>query len=69
GARLLDALERHAASIGLEHLRLVLRSGERLEDYYSRRGWREIGRHPGALRIAEGDDRDEVAMMLDLSAG
>ena len=54
--------------MGLEHLRLVLRSGENLEAFYESLGWVEVGRHPNALRLAPGDDRDEVSMMLDLTA-
>ena len=49
--------------LGLEQLRLEARSGEELEDFYARLGWREIGRWPSALRFAFGD-RDEVLMLL-----
>jgi GNAT superfamily N-acetyltransferase len=49
--------------LGLEQLRLEARSGEGLEDFYGRLGWREIGRWPDALRFAFGD-RDEVLMLL-----
>ena len=35
-----------------------------LEDFYGRLGWKEIGRWPGALRLASDDDRDEVLMVL-----
>jgi GNAT superfamily N-acetyltransferase len=49
--------------LGLEQLRLEARSGEGLEDFYSRLGWREIGRWPNALRFDFGD-RDEVLMLL-----
>ena len=67
GSMLMRAATDHAKSRGLEHLRLVLRGGMQLEDFYQRLGWTEIGRHPGALRLATGDDRDEVSMMLDLA--
>ncbi len=67
GTRLMAALTKHAAGTGLEHLRLALRAGEGLEAFYGRLGWVEIGRHPGALRLSEGDDRDEVSMLLDLA--
>jgi hypothetical protein len=30
-------------------------------------GYREVGRLPGALRVAPGDDRDEVLMWLPLA--
>ncbi|MFI6893617.1 GNAT family N-acetyltransferase [Streptomyces sp. NPDC050256] len=51
--------------MGLEQLRLA-RAGMGLEDFYSRLGWREIGRWTGALRLAPGDDRDEILMALTL---
>jgi hypothetical protein len=35
-----------------------------LEDFYSRLGWREVGRWLGALRFGPDDDRDEVLMLL-----
>lgn len=50
--------------MGLEQLRLAARGGDGLEDFYGRLGWRETGRWPGALRLAPGDDRDEVLMIL-----
>jgi GNAT superfamily N-acetyltransferase len=49
--------------LGLEQLRLEARGGEGLEDFYTRLGWREIGRWPDALRFDHGD-RDEVLMLL-----
>jgi GNAT superfamily N-acetyltransferase len=50
--------------LGLEQLHLEARGGEGLEDFYGRLGWREIGRWPGALRLAPDDDRDEILMLL-----
>ncbi|MFD9903797.1 GNAT family N-acetyltransferase [Streptomyces sp. NPDC059063] len=53
--------------MGLEQLHLAARGDEGLEDFYGRLGWKEIGRWPGALRLAPGDDRDdrdEVLMVL-----
>ncbi|MEU4347983.1 GNAT family N-acetyltransferase [Streptomyces sp. NPDC023838] len=50
--------------MGLEQLHLAARGGVGLEDFYGRLGWKEIGRWPGALRLAPGDDRDEVLMIL-----
>ncbi|MGW4750599.1 GNAT family N-acetyltransferase, partial [Streptomyces sp. NPDC004290] len=29
-------------------------------------GWTEVGRWPGALRVAPGDDRDDIMMALSL---
>ncbi len=50
--------------MGLEQLYLAARGGVGLEDFYGRLGWRETGRRPGALRLAPGDDRDEILMVL-----
>ncbi|MFF3609592.1 GNAT family N-acetyltransferase [Streptomyces sp. NPDC002463] len=50
--------------MGLEQLRLAARGGVGLEEFYGRLGWREIGRWPGALRLAADDDRDEILMVL-----
>lgn len=52
--------------MGLERLQLSARSGCGLEDFYRRLGWEEVGRWPGALRVAPGDDRDDVLMSLAL---
>ncbi|MFJ3974165.1 GNAT family N-acetyltransferase [Streptomyces sp. NPDC090021] len=54
------------AEMGLERLRLTARAGLGLEDFYRRLGWVEVGRWPGALRVAPGDDRDEILMSLVL---
>ncbi|MEV2256046.1 GNAT family N-acetyltransferase [Streptomyces sp. NPDC050147] len=50
--------------MGLEQLRLAARGGVGLEDFYGRLGWQEVGRWPASLRLAEGDDRDEILMLL-----
>lgn len=50
--------------MGLEQLHLAARGGVGLEDFYGRLGWKEIGRWPGALRLAPGGDRDEILMIL-----
>ncbi|MFC5885543.1 GNAT family N-acetyltransferase [Kitasatospora sp. CM 4170] len=66
GSALMRELRRIARDeLGLEQLRLAARGGEGLEGFYSRLGWREVGRWPGALRLAPGDTRDEVLMLLD----
>ena len=50
--------------MGLEQLHLAARGGMGLERFYAKLGWREIGRWPAALRLAPGDDRDEILMIL-----
>ncbi|MFI5972785.1 GNAT family N-acetyltransferase [Streptomyces sp. NPDC051452] len=66
GSALMRELRKIARDdLGLEQLHLAARGEEGLEDFYSRLGWREIGRWPGALRLAPDDTRDEVLMLLD----
>ncbi|RAJ39688.1 acetyltransferase (GNAT) family protein [Kitasatospora sp. SolWspMP-SS2h] len=66
GAQLLAEAERVARGWGLAGLRLTLRGGHGLEEFYGRGGYVEVGRVPGAIRVAPGDDRDDVTMWLDL---
>ncbi|MFJ5233268.1 GNAT family N-acetyltransferase [Kitasatospora sp. NPDC088391] len=68
GAELLAEAERVARGWGLSGLRLTLRGGHGLERFYGRGGWVEVGRVPGAIRVAPGDERDDVTMWLDLRA-
>ena len=64
GALMTHAKQVARQEMGLEQLHLAVRGGMGLEHFYARLGWREIGRWPGALRLAPGDDRDEVLMVL-----
>jgi GNAT superfamily N-acetyltransferase len=64
------ALMREAAAVGrkmgLAGLQVTVRGGRGTEGFYARLGYTEVGRLPGALRVAEGDDRDEIFMWLPL---
>ncbi len=64
GALMAHARQVGRAEMGLEQLRLAARGGTGLEHFYGRLGWTVIGRWPGALRLAPGDDRDEMLMIL-----
>lgn len=65
GSALMHELRRLARDeMGLEQLHLAARGGMGLEDFYSRLGWREVGRWPKKLRLAPDDTRDEVLMFL-----
>ena len=65
GSALMHRLRRVARDeMGLEQLHLAARGGTRLEDFYTRLGWREVGRWPGKLRLAPNDTRDEILMIL-----
>lgn len=66
GGQLLEGLHGHALELGLEQLRLTVRGGTGLENFYARFGYTEVGRHPGAIRAAPGDDRDEIVLVVRL---
>lgn len=67
---LLTELRRSARDdLGLEHLRLEVRGGMGLEEFYRRFGWTVVGAWPGALRFTRHGVRDEVLMALDVGAG
>ncbi|MFE6496308.1 GNAT family N-acetyltransferase [Streptomyces sp. NPDC057748] len=65
GNALMNEIRRIARDeMDLEQLHLAARGGIGLETFYGRLGWKEIGRWPGALRLADGKDHDEVLMLL-----
>jgi hypothetical protein len=57
-----DAARRH----GWEFVHLTVRGGTGTEAFYRGLGYREVGRIPAALRVAPGDDRDEISMVRPL---
>jgi GNAT superfamily N-acetyltransferase len=71
GRVLMTGVHDAARGLGLEMLHLTVRGGYGLEGFYAGLGYREFGRMPGAIRIAPGDDREEVHLFvrLDQSAG
>ena len=62
GRTLLLGLHDHARTLGAEHLVLAVRGGTGTERFYERFGYEIIGRHPDAIRLAPGDDRDELTL-------
>jgi GNAT superfamily N-acetyltransferase len=66
GLALMTEAERVGRSMGLAALQVTVRDGHGLPAFYQRCGYREVGRLPGALRVADGDDRDEIIMWRDL---
>ncbi|TCB90100.1 GNAT family N-acetyltransferase [Micromonospora zingiberis] len=66
-----EALMRTAAQVGrdlgLAALHVTVRDGLGLDRFYQRLGYREVGRWPGAIRVAPDDDRDEILMWLSLT--
>jgi GNAT superfamily N-acetyltransferase len=67
GAALLREAEAVARRSGWAALHLTVRDGTGTERFYAGLGYREVGRLPGALRVAPGDDRDEIHMWLPLA--
>ncbi|KXK62723.1 acetyltransferase [Micromonospora rosaria] len=67
GAALMREAERLGRTLGWAALHVTVRDGLGLDAFYRGLGYREVGRLPGALRVAPGDDRDEVLMWLDLA--
>ncbi|MFD7258492.1 GNAT family N-acetyltransferase [Streptomyces sp. NPDC059874] len=67
GRDLMAATEAAARSIeGIDAIRLGCRGGHGLEHFYAACGYKEVGRVPGAIRVAENDDRDDITMLLPL---
>jgi ribosomal protein S18 acetylase RimI-like enzyme len=67
GRILMDGLRRSAVELGLEQLMLTVRDGNSLEKFYGKLGYRVVGTHPRAVRVAEDDYRDELMLVTDLS--
>lgn len=66
GRLLLEGVHGVAADLGLEQLLVSVRGGTGTEGFYRRFGYVEIGRHPAAIRLAPGGDRDEIVMLRTL---
>ncbi|MDQ2895780.1 MAG: GNAT family N-acetyltransferase [Actinomycetota bacterium] len=66
GRILLEGLHGLADQLGLDHLMLTVRGGLGIEGFYERLGYAVVGRHPRAIRVAAGDDRDELIMVRAL---
>jgi predicted N-acetyltransferase YhbS len=67
GLLLMREAEDVARELGWEGLFLTVRGGLGLECFYGNLGYKEVGRLPGTLRLAPGDDRDEILMWLALT--
>ncbi|MFF8916701.1 GNAT family N-acetyltransferase [Streptomyces sp. NPDC015032] len=67
GRDLMDAAAEAARGIrGIEAIRLTCRGGTGVDRFYASCGYKEVGRVPDAIRVAEGDDRDDIIMLLPL---
>lgn len=64
GRTLMAAVERAARGFpGVEAIRLTCRGGTGADAFYAACGYKEVGRVPAAIRVAPGDDRDDVIML------
>ncbi|TDE10454.1 GNAT family N-acetyltransferase [Jiangella asiatica] len=63
GRVLLEGVSDLARADGLELLHLTYRDGLGLGRFYEAAGYQEVGRLPGMIRVAPGDDRDSVLMV------
>jgi GNAT superfamily N-acetyltransferase len=66
GRVLMDGVHEIARARGWEFLHLTARGGTGVDGFYRRLGYREVGRLPGAIRVAAGDDRDEISLCRPL---
>ncbi|MBP2704978.1 GNAT family N-acetyltransferase [Microbispora sp. RL4-1S] len=63
GRELMLAADDAARSLGLEALQLTCRGGTGVDGFYASVGYREVGRVPRSIRVAPGDERDEIYMI------
>ena len=63
GRVLMRGIHDIARSRGCEFLYLGVRGGTGTEGFYKALGYEEVGRVPGAIRIADGDDREEILLV------
>ena len=66
GRVLMTGVHDIARARGLEFLHPTARGGTGLEAFYAAFGYREFGRMPGAIRVAPGDDREELHLTCRL---
>jgi hypothetical protein len=62
GRLLVEGLHRIARSRGLVPLQLTVRGGTGVERF----GCTVVGSHPGAVRVAPGNNRDEMMTVVSL---
>jgi len=67
GRALMAAVEEAVRSMdGIRGIRLGCRGGLGLEHFYGSCGYKEVGRVPAAIKVADGDFRDDITMWLQL---
>lgn len=63
GTALMLGVHDIARARGLEFLHLGARGGTGVDAFYRGLGYTEVGRVPGAIRVAPGDDREEILLV------
>ncbi|MTE20455.1 GNAT family N-acetyltransferase [Streptomyces sp. TRM43335] len=67
GRALMAAVADAAAGLdGVLGIRLTCRGGLGLEHFYESCGYKEVGRVPDAIKVGDGDFRDDITMWLRL---
>jgi GNAT superfamily N-acetyltransferase len=66
GTRVLLAAAQAGRDLGLEQLRARVRGGTGAEAFYMKHGYEIVARVPDAIRVAPGDDREEIYLLLRL---
>jgi GNAT superfamily N-acetyltransferase len=66
GRELIEGLHGMGRELGLEFMCLTVRGGLGIEGFYERIGYEIHGRNPRAIRVAPGDERDEIHMRYEL---
>ena len=66
GRALMEGVHRIAADRGWEFVSLTARGGAGVDVFYRGLGYTEVGRLPGAIRVAAGDDREEILLVRKL---
>lgn len=66
GRALMEGVHRIAAERGWEFVSLTARGGTGVDGFYRGLGYTEVGRLPGAVRVAAGDDREEILLVCRL---
>ena len=66
GRALMEGVHDIARERGWEFLSLTARGGTGVDAFYRGLGYRDVGRLPWAIRLAPGDDRDELLLYRPL---
>ena len=63
---LMEGVHDIARERGWEFLTLTARGGTGVDGFYRGLGYHEVGRMPGVIRVAPGDDREEILLRRPL---